>query len=171
MEVKVEHRGIEISMHIPDYILTANVGVDFLGDYFIEFLYTQSTRSFEPTGRAIDGNGIHYHINEPIVVTMVDSVLDVDEVNTNQDTNPPSNSLYFGVNNGGMSFSVRDTKFGPAIIVGYQHMSIFDQELSLVVSKDGMRELGEMLIEASKQEYSDHCSIGHAKTKSERNKD
>ncbi len=76
------------------------------------------------------------------------------------------NETYFHINNGGLSVAVEDSKYGPTLKLLYGHFGIYSKEESIVVSKAGLKELGEMLIKASEGKFTEHGNLGHAGDKS-----
>ncbi len=64
--------------------------------------------------------------------------------------------VHLHVNNGGISFGVVDEGFGPTILVNQNHFGAIDTEQRVHTTKDMLRQVGEMFIKASKEEYSEN---------------
>lgn len=64
----------------------------------------------------------------------------------------PLGNVYLHLNNGGVTFEVQD-HVGPTIIINSSSFGNIDHILRVFTNSDGLREIGEMFITASKHKF------------------
>lgn len=62
--------------------------------------------------------------------------------------------VYFHINNGGITFEVKDEGFGPTIEINATHMGHITNKIKLHTNKHGINMLASLLNEAKMVEYS-----------------
>ena len=62
--------------------------------------------------------------------------------------------VYLHISNGGVTFSVGDSEYGPVIGISVTHFAHETNNMKIWVTKDGLRDLADLFVSACEQDYS-----------------